>query len=161
MSLFDTLNFFLNFSIKGLLLMRDIWQSGLGWDNKLEAKIQKSWLNWLKDLKILSKISMPTCFIPNIFKIENIHLQLFFDSSAKVYSAFAYIRAKLERIIYISFLTAKSGVPEHQLQYLDMSCRQPYWQVDYLNLLMKIIPLNLVLLISGLEDCVELIRSFL
>lgn len=74
-SLFDPLQFLSPFTIRGKLLMQEIWAAGLDWDDFLPANLESKWKEWIDELPELSTVCIPRCL--RIANPTNIQLHIF------------------------------------------------------------------------------------
>lgn len=79
-------------TLKGRILMRDVWESGILWDDVIKGDLVKKWQEWLKSLKSIEEVHIPRCYSIHLASAEKIELHIFCDASSKAYSAAAYIR---------------------------------------------------------------------
>lgn len=99
---------FLNdFTVNGRLLLQDIWNLKLDWDDAIPEALSKNWWRWFEGLKIVEEINIPRCFSPNLNSAESIQVHIFTDASDKVFSAIAYIRISQPNDVNVSILMSK------------------------------------------------------
>ena len=72
-------------TIRSKLLMRDIWQSKIGWDDDLSEKLNKDWSNLVSDLSLL-----PTLEFDRLAYDDNVSLIVLCDSSKTSYGFACY-----------------------------------------------------------------------
>ncbi|KAL7725282.1 hypothetical protein ACLKA6_000699 [Drosophila palustris] len=77
-------------TIKGRILMRDIWESGIGWDDIIKGDSVLKWHEWITELKL------PRCYSLNYLADNKTELHVFCDASSKAYAAAAYMRVCYE-----------------------------------------------------------------
>ena len=76
-------------------MLKDIWRlSGQQWDNNLPEDVSEKILEWAAELPKLSEITIPRCYFRGI--IESVELHVFGDSSQDVFSAVAFLRARVD-----------------------------------------------------------------
>lgn len=56
MSVYDPLGFVTPLTIRGRILMQQVWRSGIGWDDQLDAETQQKWNSWLRNLKVVADV---------------------------------------------------------------------------------------------------------
>ena len=82
------------YTVTDRLLLKDIWcLSGQQWDNDLSDDVSKKFLEWAKELPNLSERTIPRCYFRGM--TESIELHVFGDSSQGVFSAVAFLRARV------------------------------------------------------------------
>ena len=62
MSVFDVYGFLSPFTINGKIMLQDTWRSKINWDEYITDEVNQKWHNWLKQLKVVSSISLPRCY---------------------------------------------------------------------------------------------------
>jgi hypothetical protein len=91
------------------LILQEIWQLKLNWDESIPADIHTQWVQFKKDLINLNKIVIPRHVICNQPKIVEVHG--FCDASERAYGACIYLKSISESgDIVIKLLCAKSRV---------------------------------------------------
>jgi hypothetical protein len=91
------------------LILQEIWQLKLNWDESIPADIHTQWVQFKKDLINLNKIVIPRHVICNQPKIVEVHG--FCDASERAYGACIYLKSISESgDILIKLLCAKSRV---------------------------------------------------
>ena len=92
--MYDPIGLVAPYTIKARLLLKDIWRlSGQQWDDDLPPDLVTKFLEWSKELPSLSDITIPRAYFTG--EIEALELHLFGDSSQEVFSAVAFLRAKV------------------------------------------------------------------
>ena len=93
-SVYDPIGLVAPHSVKARLLLKDIWRlSGQQWDDDLPPEVVTKFLEWSEELPSLSDIVIPRAYFQG--KVETLELHLFGDSSQDVFSAVAFLRAKV------------------------------------------------------------------
>ncbi|KAL7725296.1 hypothetical protein ACLKA6_000713 [Drosophila palustris] len=91
-SVYDPLGLLTPTTIKGRKLMRDIWESGIGWDDVIKGDPVLKWHEWITELKLLTEVCIPRCYSLNYSAANKTELHVFCDASSKAYAAAAYMR---------------------------------------------------------------------
>ncbi|KAL7740063.1 hypothetical protein ACLKA6_000853 [Drosophila palustris] len=91
-SVYDPLGLVTPTTIKGRILMRDIWESGIGWDDVIKGDPVLKWHEWITELKLLTEVCIPRCYSLNYSAANKTELHVFCDASSKAYAAAAYMR---------------------------------------------------------------------
>lgn len=120
--IFDPYGQLLPVTVRGKLLVQDLWRLKVGWDEKLPESKIKEWLNYSKEILKLDKFE-----ISRKINCKNPTLHVFADSSTKAYGAVAYFADERN----VDFLTAKSRLapiqpptlPQLELTALNIAAR--------------------------------------
>ncbi len=93
---FDPIGLVTPFTISARLLLKEIWRiKGQQWDDPLPKPISDKFLAWSADLPALSLLTIPRGFFTGPFDMLELHV--FGDGSQEVFSAVAFLRAKVCR----------------------------------------------------------------
>ena len=93
-SVYDPIGLVAPYTVKARLLLKDIWRlSGQQWDDDLPPEVVSKFLDWSEELPGLSDIVIPRAYFQG--KVETLELHPFGDSSQDVFSAVAFLRAKI------------------------------------------------------------------
>ena len=84
------------FSVTAKILYQKLWTRGLNWDQKLDADLMSLWNTWKEDLKELSNLRIPRCFVSDLTNVNSVELHGFGDASPKAYGAVVYVVLKDE-----------------------------------------------------------------
>ena len=84
------------FSVTAKILYQELWTRGLNWDQKLPAHLMSSWNKWKEDLKELSNLRIPRCFVSDLTNVNSVELHGFGHASTKAYGAVVYVVLKDE-----------------------------------------------------------------
>ncbi|XP_045463742.1 uncharacterized protein LOC123673300 [Harmonia axyridis] len=131
MSIFDPLGLIVNFTIKGRILIQDIWRSGIGWDDSIDEDLYHTWKLWQSDLRQIENISIPRCYSVNIPEANKIELHVFCDASKKAYAVASYLRVLTKDEIDVTLVMARArvaptkpiSIPRLELQAAVMGSR--------------------------------------
>ena len=96
MSVFDPLGLLAVMTIRGKILMQDIWRSGLDWDTLLPEDLTKKWTTLLEDVRESTKLRIPCCYVIGIGKLRETQLHIFCDASTQAFAAVGYFRLEGE-----------------------------------------------------------------
>lgn len=89
MSIYDPIGLISHVIIGGRLVLREIWKTKIGWDEKVPEEIATRWQKWIRSLDILSKLAIPRwCQVSD----EKREIHVFVDASDSAMAAVAYIR---------------------------------------------------------------------
>ena len=122
------------YTVTARLLLKDIWRlSGQQWEDNLPDDVSKKFLEWAKELPKLSEITTPRCYFRGT--MESVELQVFGHSSRDVFSAVAFLRARVSSNegteIQLAFAFGKTRVaplkpltiPKLELQAAPLAAR--------------------------------------
>ena len=92
-SVYDPLGFAAPFLILGKLLIQQLCQGNLSWDEAIPEDMQIQWGKWEKKLQQLDQISLDRCFKPiNFGTVVESTLHHFSDASEYGYGQVSYLR---------------------------------------------------------------------
>lgn len=111
MAIFDPLGFLAPLKIKGLMLIQEIWRSGVDWDEEIPLTIYEDWKSWLKELDQVNKIRVPRPYCAtSMRKAESIQLHVFCDGSESGYASCAFLRIQTGGSLTVKFVMGKCRV---------------------------------------------------
>ena len=89
---YDPLGFISPVTVKAKLLIQELWQRKLEWDEPLPTELEAKWNDMAQDIQEASKLILPRCFFSQVpSNAQPIYLHVFADASPKAYGAVAYI----------------------------------------------------------------------
>ena len=92
-SLFDPLGFLAPYVLPVKVLLQELWQQKVGWDDEIRDQQLGVWQRWLNSLSQLPEVRIARCYFSTDITFTNlIELHLFSDASETAYAAAAYIR---------------------------------------------------------------------
>ena len=111
-TLFDPLGFLAPFIIRAKVVMQEIWQKGLDWDEELDGEVKSKVQSWYSDLHELSNLSVPRCLHIGKHKdVQSMQLHVFSDASEEAYGAVVYARyVYANHAVTTTIVAAKSRV---------------------------------------------------
>jgi hypothetical protein len=90
--IFDPLGLLSPVTVKAKLLIHELWQNELEWDEPLPSTLQSKWLNLAKELREATNICMTRRHLSQTPPPNSItHIHVFVDASPKAYRAVAYL----------------------------------------------------------------------
>jgi len=131
MSIFDPLGLVTPTTIKGRMLVQDIWRTKISWDEVLPIELTIKWQEWLEEVKQLKYFKIPRCYFKEL-EVGEMELHIFVDASEEAYAAVAYVRHKYVDSSYKTMLTLSrakvaplkpSTIPRLELQAAVLGCR--------------------------------------
>ena len=94
-AVYDPIGLVAPYTVIARLLLKDIWRlSGQQWDNNLPDDVGEKFLEWAAEVPKLSEITIPRAYFRGT--IENVELHVFGDSYQDVFSAVAFLRARVD-----------------------------------------------------------------
>ena len=90
--IFDPLGWVTPVTIQAKILLQEIWQTKLTWDEPLPTVIKEKWIAILADLEELPQLMIPRAYFPSSqsnMQISNMFV--FADASTKAYGAVVYL----------------------------------------------------------------------
>ena len=115
----DPLGLIARVSVNAKILMQDIWQLNVDWDEPLEDAMKDRWLKIAEDVQLSSATTLPRCYFNSPSSTATTQLHVFADASPKAYGAVAYLVHGDE----VSFVMAKTRVAplkKHTLPRLEL-----------------------------------------
>ena len=92
---FDTIGLVAPFTVGARLLLKDIWRvTRQQWDDEVPQNMVQRFLVWSADLQKLENIKIPRRYLSGPF--DNIELHMFGGSSQDIFSAVAFLRARVK-----------------------------------------------------------------
>ena len=109
-SIFDPIGFAAPYTIRGNILLQEIWLSGCDWDEPLDDELRSKVKRWLAELSELNKLQIPRSLqFKEDTELSTIHT--FVDASTEAYGAVLYVRHVMKSgEIVIRFIAAKARV---------------------------------------------------
>jgi Pao retrotransposon peptidase len=115
MKVFDPLGLISNFTIRGRIILQEIWRDGTKWDMPINERLLPHWKEWTRQLKSLTELKIPRQYAPIDPSVEKLQLHVFCDASGRAYAACAYMRVQANGKIFTSLIGAKAKVVPVQL----------------------------------------------
>ncbi|XP_071040053.1 uncharacterized protein [Parasteatoda tepidariorum] len=91
--LFDPIGLMNPFSIRIKLMLQQIWEKGISWDECIPTEIKDTFIDWCNELKIIRNLEIPRQYFEEL-DWESLEIHIFSDASPKCYGAVAYFRMK-------------------------------------------------------------------
>ena len=108
---FDVLGWFSPSTIKAKILMQQLWELKIGWDDPVPEDIHDAWLQWRTELHLLSQMLIPRCYSSKESQVVTTEIHGFSDASELAYAAVVYLRiSDASDHTQISLVMSKSKV---------------------------------------------------
>ncbi|XP_017487661.1 PREDICTED: uncharacterized protein LOC108376012 [Rhagoletis zephyria] len=93
MSIFDPMGFLCQLTVGAKLLLREVWQGGVTWDQPLPEDMYECWKVWQKEVERTTTIRIPRYYFQE-GPPKELQLHVFVDASEEAFSAVCYWRYK-------------------------------------------------------------------
>ena len=110
MKIFDPLGLISHFTIRGKMILQEVWKDGTNWDAPIDSRLLNSWLDWIHELKGIVRLKIPRQYASIDMSGTKIDLHVFMDASERAYAACAYLRIQKGEEIYVALVGAKAKV---------------------------------------------------
>ncbi len=108
---FDILGWFSPSTIKVKVLLQQLWEQGIGWDDPVPSHIKDIWFQWRSELHLLSGKHIPRCYFDKATRVSSVELHGFCDASELAYAAVIYLRlTDSDDDVQVSLVTSKTKV---------------------------------------------------
>ena len=74
------------------MILKELWQNGVGWDQPIPQSVAKKWGKWLHELQHLNRLEVPRSY--GLFAALRYQLHVFCDASQHAYAAVVYTRTE-------------------------------------------------------------------
>ena len=93
------------------ILLRELWQLHLGWDDNVPESIAKEWNRWKNELPLLNNYPIQRCQFNTSKEVHSWEIHGLYDASQKTYACSIYIRVVYsDASVITSLITAKTKV---------------------------------------------------
>ena len=65
-TMYDVFGWFSPSTIKAKILLQQVWEKGIGWDDPVPSSIYDVWLQWRSELHLLSEKHIPCCYFDRV-----------------------------------------------------------------------------------------------
>lgn len=130
MMVFDPLGLLGFFIVLGKLILKDIWRSGVGWDEPIQSNEIRKWSSWIRALPIIETVNLPRCYFYSS-TADRYELHTFVDASEEAAAAVVYLVQFCNNHQTVAFITSKTkiapmkiiSIPRLELQAAVMGAR--------------------------------------
>lgn len=88
-SIFDPLQLLIPFTVRGKLLIQQLWKEKYSWDQCLKGPILDTYLSWKKEISMIQQITLERQI--DVDNAKDSYIVIFTDASKVAYSAVAYL----------------------------------------------------------------------
>ena len=89
---FDILGWFSPAMVKVKILLQQLWELKVDWDDTVPPQIRDSWLQWRAELHLLSHKLIPRYYFSKMVDVASLQLHGFCDASEQAYGGVIYLR---------------------------------------------------------------------
>ena len=93
-TLFDPLGFLAPYIIRAKIILQEMWESGVDWDDSVEESLSRKAQQWFEELSELPRLCVPRC-LRGETGVRSITLHTFVDTSQEAYGAATYTRTPI------------------------------------------------------------------
>lgn len=142
---FDVLGWFSPAIIKMKILLQQLWEQRIDWDDVVPEQIRDSWMQWRTELDLLSTKHIPRCYYSKTSHISVIELHGFCDASEKAYAAVVNLRmTDSDGSVQVSLVSSKTKVaPIKKLTIPRLELCGAYLLADLLHHVKQVFDLSL------------------
>ena len=108
---FDVLGWFTPSIIMIKVLLQQLWEAKVSWDEHVPVNIHQSWRRWREELPMLTTKLIPRCHFPKNAHLTSMQLHGFSDASEAAYAGVVYLRVvDSDNVVHVSLVMSKSKV---------------------------------------------------
>ncbi|XP_064397630.1 uncharacterized protein LOC135344354 [Halichondria panicea] len=107
----DVLGWFAPTTIQAKVLLQRLWERKVDWDDLVPDDVKQAWLQWRRELPLLSSKSIDRYYYPKDTQTKSIQIHGFCDASEIAYAGVVYIRmTDTQDNTHVSLVMAKTKV---------------------------------------------------
>ncbi|KXJ77601.1 hypothetical protein RP20_CCG007077 [Aedes albopictus] len=112
MALFDPLGLLSPFTVRGRMLVQDLWRTSCGWDEEIDDVSFQKWQCWSTLLLEVETFKIPRSYFgeSKTDEIEDLQLHVFTDASETAFGIVAYFRAVIRGEVKCALVMSRSKV---------------------------------------------------
>lgn len=112
MAQFDPVGFLTPITVRGKMLIQDLWRTGCEWDERIDEASHEKWLRWIKMMRNIGALKIPRSYFGDAKsnEIEDLQLHVFTDASETAYGCVAYFRAIVRGEVRCALVMSRSKV---------------------------------------------------
>lgn len=132
MMVFDPIGLLSFFIIHGKIILKEIWRTGVQWDERIKSDQMLKWREWIGALSVIESIRKNRCYFSEQCSDDSTYeLHVFVDASEQASSAVAYFVQQIGAHRNVSFVSSKTkiapnktiSIPRLELQAAVMRTR--------------------------------------
>ena len=109
--IFDVLGWFSPSVIKMKILLQQLWELKVNWDDPAPSPICDVWIRWRSELESLSDRHIPHYYFQKGTQLETVQLHGFCDASEQAYASVIYLCiVGLDGKVHVTLVTSKTKV---------------------------------------------------
>ena len=109
--LFDPLGLAAPYTLQAKLLVQKLWAKNYDWDEELRDSEQRSWMEWIAELRHVKKLAVPRWLGGSADVRNHRHeMHVFCDASESAFGTVAYLKTEQGDKANLTFIAAKTRV---------------------------------------------------
>ncbi|KAI5753166.1 hypothetical protein M8J77_024212 [Diaphorina citri] len=108
--IFDPIGIVSSFTIVPKLLLQELWETGLTWDDEVAEDTRMRFNQWMAEVPLVSEIKVPRWVSGANVPDDKWSLHIFSDASKAAYAAAVFLRVEHESEVTVQLLAARSRV---------------------------------------------------
>lgn len=112
MAQFDPIGLLTPVTVRGKMLVQDLWRTGCDWDEKIDEIAAHKWMRWISLMRSIGSFKLPRSYFGNAksCEIKDLQLHIFTDASETAYGCVAYFRAVVRGEVRCALVMSRSKV---------------------------------------------------
>lgn len=106
--MYDVLGWFSPIIVKMKILLQQLWEQKIDWDDPVPESIHEVWMQWKGELELLADRQIPRCYYPTETQLHSIQLHGFSDASESAYAGVRVVDTSGN--IHTALVTSKTKV---------------------------------------------------
>lgn len=109
-TVYDPIGFTCPVMLTPKLILRELWNSNLGWDECVGDELSHRFLDWMDQLRLLDDAKLPRWVLVNPDNTGKWSLHTFCDASELAYATAVFLRVETEEGVSVQLIQAKTRV---------------------------------------------------
>ena len=118
--MYDVFGWFSPSTIKAKILLQQVWERKISWDDPVPSSIYDIWFQWRSELHLLSERHIPRCYFDKESHVTSMELHGFCDASELAYAAVVYLH--ITTSLKVSLVISKTKVSP--IKRLTLNCAE-------------------------------------
>ncbi|XP_055527785.1 uncharacterized protein LOC129720345 [Wyeomyia smithii] len=112
MAQFDPTGLISPITVRGKMLIQDLWRTGCDWDTKIDAESFDKWRRWIGMMRNIKSFKISRSYFGDAksTEIQELELHIMADASEKAYGCVAYFRAVVRGEVRCALVMSRSKV---------------------------------------------------